>query len=163
MFDDNYNIINNSAMTISHNTDYPIDNSSAIISIDVRARQSGMISEMISINSKYLKTESYVGTELDIYDIVLSKAEEVQFELYQNEPNPFTQETNISFELPENGAAIISLYTVNGQLLRTYKIDGIEGYNELTVDKKDIGATGLVYYKLESKGYTATKHMILID
>ena len=56
-----------------------------------------------------------------------------------------------------------SLYTVNGQLLRTYKIDGIEGYNELTVDKKDIGATGLVYYKLESKGYTATKHMILID
>ena len=163
MFDDNYNIMSSTAMTISHNTDYPIDNNSAIISIDVRARQSGMISEMISINSKYLKTESYVGTELDIYDIVLSKAEEVQFELYQNEPNPFTQETNISFELPESGAAIISLYTVNGQLLRTYEIDGIEGYNAITVDKKDIGATGLVYYKLESNGHTATKHMILID
>lgn len=163
MFDDNYNIMNSTTMTISHNTDYPIDNRSAIISIDVRARQSGMISEMISINSKYLKTESYVGTDLDIYDIVLRKTEEVQFELYQNEPNPFSEQTSISFELPANESATISLYTVNGQLLQTYQIEGIEGYNELAVNKKDIGVSGLLYYKLESSGYSATKHMILLE
>jgi len=39
------------------------------------------------------------------------------FILYQNYPNPFNSQTNIAFELPEQGEVIIKIYNSIGQLL----------------------------------------------
>jgi hypothetical protein len=150
-------------MTVSHNTDYPIDNTSAILTISLKAEKNGWLSEMIRINSQYTKAEAYVGTELEVMDIVLRESSEEQFDLYQNEPNPFSEETTIGFELPHSATVSMSLYNVSGQLIKTMVIDGVKGYNSLTLQKEDIGVTGLIYYKLESNKFSATKHMILIE
>jgi hypothetical protein len=163
MYDENYHIDSNGRMTVSHNTDYPIDNTSAILTISLKAEKNGWLSEMIRINSQYTKAEAYVGTELEVMDIVLRESSEEQFDLYQNEPNPFSEETTIGFELPHSATVSMSLYNVSGQLIKTMVIDGVKGYNSLTLQKEDIGVTGLIYYKLESNKFSATKHMILIE
>jgi hypothetical protein len=41
-----------------------------------------------------------------------------QYALHQNYPNPFNPETSIQFALPENGFVAISVYDVNGRLVR---------------------------------------------
>jgi hypothetical protein len=163
MYNENYHIISNNEMVVSHNTDYPIDNSSSIISITLESYRNGWLSELININSRHIRAEAYVGTELEIMDIVLKESSEEQFDLYQNEPNPFSEETKIGFELPYDATVSLSLYNVSGQLLKTLVIDGVEGYNSIPLNKEDIGVTGLIYYKLECNKYSATKHMILIE
>jgi len=163
MYDENYHLIDKSGMTISHNTGYPISNASEVLSITVKAKHSGWISDMIEINSDYIRSEAYVGTELDIQSIVLKEDSEVQFDLFQNEPNPFSHRTTIGFELPDNGDVTFSLFDVSGQLIKSMNVEGSRGYNEITLNKEDIGVTGLIYYKIESRGLTATKHMILIE
>ena len=57
----------------------------------------------------------------------------------------------------------MSLFDVTGKVLRVIEGDYAEGYNEVRVAKGDINATGMIYYKLETKDHTATRHMIIIE
>lgn len=82
--------------------------------------------------------------------------------LSQNYPNPFNPVTNIQFALPNAGYVKLAVYDmngkevavlVNGQLAAgTYKAD----YNASSL------SSGVYFYKLTAKDFTATKKMILI-
>jgi hypothetical protein len=85
------------------------------------------------------------------------------FVLYQNQPNPFTTETTISFRLPEAGRAALRVYSVEGRLVKTVLGDFAEGLNTITFRKDELGATGVFYYELESQKYSDRKKMILLD
>ena len=37
------------------------------------------------------------------------------------------------------------------------------GYNEVILRKDDLGATGVMYYELQSGDFTATRKMIVIE
>jgi Ca-activated chloride channel family protein len=41
-----------------------------------------------------------------------------EFRLHQNYPNPFNPETSIRFDLPATGFVVISVYDINGRLIR---------------------------------------------
>jgi hypothetical protein len=41
------------------------------------------------------------------------------FKLYQNAPNPFSRQTNISYQLPKAGRIKLSVYNIAGQLVKT--------------------------------------------
>ena len=84
------------------------------------------------------------------------------YSLDQNYPNPFNPVTNIQFALPNAGYVKLAVYDmngkevavlVNGQLAAgTYKAD----YNASSL------SSGVYFYKLTAKDFTATKKMILI-
>jgi len=86
-----------------------------------------------------------------------------EFELYQNRPNPFNGETMIGFNLPESGAATITFYDVTGRMLRMIEQDCSKGYNEVRINKSELGASGILYYELRTPYATASKKMILVD
>ena len=86
-----------------------------------------------------------------------------QYVLYQNVPNPFSDQTVIGFELPEKMQATVSIYDVAGKVLRIIEVDGAKGYNEIEVKRIDLKAAGVLYYQLDTEDFTATKRMILID
>jgi TonB family protein len=83
--------------------------------------------------------------------------------LYQNEPNPFTNETLISFNLLEAGKATIKIYNVEGQTLKMYKGDYQKGYNEIIISRSEIKGSGVLYYTLEANNKTQTKKMIIVE
>ena len=91
--------------------------------------------------------------------------EEVEgtFALYQNQPNPFSESTIIGFDLPESTEVTMSFYDVTGRVLRVIEREGQKGYNEVRVDKEDLRANGMIYYKLETKTDTAIQHMMMIE
>ncbi|MBK9335876.1 MAG: T9SS type A sorting domain-containing protein [Lewinellaceae bacterium] len=82
------------------------------------------------------------------------------FELYQNQPNPFVNKTQIGFHLPEATTATLTIFDETGRMLFTQKGDFAKGYNAVTVDRSVLNTTGVLYYKLETAKESATRKMI---
>ena len=150
-------------LTMSYNSNEMLSKGE-VVTLRFRAKGEGMISEMMQINSGITRAEAYVGEGLAIVDIAMRGGEgQMAFALYQNEPNPFATETNIGFDLPEAGEATMTLYDVTGKVLKVIEGDYDAGYNLITVSQGDLNVNGMIYYKLQSGAYTATRHMIAID
>jgi hypothetical protein len=85
------------------------------------------------------------------------------FALYQNEPNPFKAFTIIGFDLPEAMNGSITVYDVSGRVLKVIEGSYAKGYNEEKLVRKDIAASGVMYYQFDSEKYSATKKMITVE
>ena len=82
------------------------------------------------------------------------------FELYQNQPNPFVNKTQIGFHLPEATTATLTIFDETGRTMFTQKGDFAKGYNAVTVDRSVLTATGVLFYKIETAKDSAVKTMI---
>ncbi|WP_236972050.1 T9SS type A sorting domain-containing protein, partial [Membranihabitans marinus] len=69
----------------------------------------------------------------------------------------------IGFNLPEASDATLSVYDVTGKVLKVVEGAYGKGYNEVKLNSSDLNATGVLYYQLDTKTYTATKKMIVIE
>lgn len=129
------------------------------------AKSSGDIADVFQINSRYTAAEAYSGNEL--YDVKLAvennQAITNEFELYQNVPNPFNEETTISFYLPKSETVTLKIYNISGRVLRLEKLEGAKGLNSKKITKADFNATGVLYYQVKTNEKTITQKMILMD
>ena len=118
----------------------------------------------MSVGSRYTTAEAYNG--YDVMDIALEFNDAVagsEFALYQNQPNPFKNETTIGFDLPESGSATITIYDVAGRVLRVISKEYTQGFNQEVISRSELNGAGVLYYQLDTKNNSATKKMILID
>jgi len=83
--------------------------------------------------------------------------------LFQNAPNPFTEETSISYSLVENvGSATLFIYDMSGKQLRSYILHE-RGYSKINIIGGELDA-GMYMYSLVADGQLiGTKQMILTD
>lgn len=84
-----------------------------------------------------------------------------------NYPNPFTQLTNICFDLPKSGSACVSIYNMKGQLVRSFDWVHFEvGNNSVTWDGKDdqgkTVADGMYLYKIQTKDSSTHGKMLFM-
>jgi hypothetical protein len=154
------------AITTSWNSSKGInvEDNTVLFSMRFLANTTVNTEELFTINSRYTESEAYNGT--DLFDVVLEfngNETESLFELYQNIPNPFKEETTISFNLPQASAVTLKIMDVSGRTLRLIEMDAVKGFNSVNVSREGINATGVLYYQLESADNTATKKMILVD
>ena len=83
------------------------------------------------------------------------------FELFQNNPNPFSSQTTIGFYLPGNSNVELILRDNTGKMIKRLKEYGTVGVNHITVD--DLSDTnGLIYYQLITDFGTQSKKMLLV-
>jgi subtilisin-like proprotein convertase family protein len=85
------------------------------------------------------------------------------FGLNQNTPNPFKDETVISFTLPETTNATLTIMDITGRVLKQYKGTYTQGYNEVSINKGDLPHSGTLFYELKTPDNTASRKMIIID
>ncbi|MBT8231051.1 MAG: T9SS type A sorting domain-containing protein, partial [Bacteroidia bacterium] len=128
----------------------------------MKATTSGQLSEMLSMSSEVTQAEAYVGSNLEVVNIDLRDNTKGEFVLYQNEPNPFTEYTMISFEMPQGGSATLSFFDVTGKVLKVIQGNYEAGYNSVKVSDEDLDVPGMIYYKLQTGEHTATRHMVVI-
>jgi hypothetical protein len=86
--------------------------------------------------------------------------EVLEFELYQNEPNPFEDKTVIGFRLPAAASATLTVYDESGRLLFTQQGDFAKGYNAMVLDRSLLKTSGVLYYTLATATASATKKMV---
>ncbi|MBN1352070.1 T9SS type A sorting domain-containing protein [candidate division KSB1 bacterium] len=89
------------------------------------------------------------------------------FRLLQNYPNPFNPATVIRYELPEAGSVTLEIYNHLGQRIRTLvQREQPAGIHHCTWDgKNESGKTvpsGVYFYRLQSKVFSATKKMLFM-
>ncbi len=86
-----------------------------------------------------------------------------QFALFQNRPNPYRDDTSIGFYLPEDTKADLTVYDIQGRILKVVKGFYRSGYHEIRLARIDVGATGTLFYQLDTERYTATRKMIKLE
>ncbi len=84
-----------------------------------------------------------------------------EVQLFQNNPNPFKQETMIGFYLPVAQEAKLIAYDLSGKVLLTIEGDYAQGYNQVTINGNQIPTTGIIIYSLVTEKSTLTRKMII--
>ncbi|MBL1123764.1 MAG: T9SS C-terminal target domain-containing protein, partial [Ignavibacteriae bacterium] len=110
-----------------------------------------------------LKQTDFDGTynyseEIEIYFSV-----PLEYELFQNFPNPANPIANISFTLPQKSFVEINLYSINGELVKQILNEEKEkGIYNLEVKLNDF-ASGVYFYKMTTdKGFYDVKKLVLL-
>jgi hypothetical protein len=161
---DFYNLKNKNQALVSWNTNDAYSFANNII-INIKATKNGKLSDVLAINERMLASAAYVGEELEenALQVVfrqLAKDIQQEFVVYQNQPNPFKDATNISFFLPQAQEATLKIFDVTGKSLHLETKSFAKGLNTFNVNMTNLGNGGVMYYQIESGDYNATKIMI---
>lgn len=163
-----FHLLDKGMITSSWNNGVPVplNTSKPLFSFRFKNRgQEGVVNN-ISLSSLITPSEAY-DTRYGKMAIKLNHRTKYQgvtaYELMQNIPNPFTESTQISFVLPEADIAKITITDVAGKVIKVIERAFEKGENHLLLSKQELGASGVMLYKLESGKFTDTKKMILLE
>ena len=130
-----------------------------------KAVKQGKLSEMLSISDAITRAEAYgKAGSLDVafrFDGKMMPAS--GFELYQNQPNPFVNKTNIGFYLPEAAEAVLNIYNETGRLVYQQKGAFAKGEHSITLDRALMNTSGVLFYQLKTATDSATMKMIQVN
>jgi hypothetical protein len=158
----------NGILTMSWNGDIKhksFDTPGMSILLKFRVTQSGGLIHMIDLSDKVTAAEAYtvdgevLGVKLTFSSVGIIK----DFALYQNKPNPWNNHTIIGFHLPADAAASLTVYDLNGKVIKTFSDQYKAGYNSVMLSVDDLPSSGVYYYRLESDGYVASKKMVMVQ
>jgi len=102
-------------------------------------------------------------TNTNVTDVVIPSATK----LAQNFPNPFNPSTTIKFDLKEKGFVTLKVYNVAGQLVKTLVNGEMDATTHSitwngTNDRGGAVASGIYFYKMETKDFSQTKKMVML-
>jgi hypothetical protein len=137
-----------------------------LFTVQFTSNQSGLLSDLMSISSRETLAEAY-NSQQETMGVSLEFRTESglvssDYRLLQNTPNPFSENTVIGFNLPAEMAASLTIYDVNGRVILIERGQYAKGYNEVRVNQTQLQGTGVLYYTLETDGFTATKKMVVL-
>jgi len=164
-------MLNDGILTFSWNTDSAEEvstKSDALFTLEFTAKRAGTIADAISLSTKYTPSIAYNNEGQQNVELNLnSENGTVQngngFELFQNQPNPFLNNTVIGFNLPEATTATLSIMDVSGKELKVITNDYVKGYNKIDLDVNSLDVKGVLFYQLETASHSATMKMIVIE
>ena len=88
------------------------------------------------------------------------KNSESSFVLHQNKPNPFSNSTLIKFELLKATTVDLTIYDVEGKVVKSYQDDFDKGLNQIVVLGEDLNEQGVLYYQMTTAEQILSKTMI---
>lgn len=85
-----------------------------------------------------------------------------KYSLAQNYPNPFNPTTLIRYRIPEESKVVIQVYDVFGRVVSTLVKEKQQAGEHETEWNAGSFATGVYFYKLQTRDFSETKRMILM-
>lgn len=123
---------------------------------------------LIRVGSNEIRSIAHrsFGEPLDIElmfeaDINIGNLAEADYHLYQNTPNPFTDQTIIGFDLPQEMEAEIVIHNSLGQVVKRINGKYPSGYNNVEFSSQSLEG-GIYYYTLTTEEFSDTKNMIIV-
>lgn len=95
-------------------------------------------------------------------EVTVNVTSPIKYTLEQNYPNPFNPSTKIKYSIPDEGLVKLRVYNLLGEEVFTL-VNTVQktGRYEVVFDASRL-ASGVYYYRLETKEYTSVKKMILM-
>ncbi len=134
-----------------------------LFAIKLNATSSGTLSEALDINSKITKSELY-DENLSNYNLKLEFSDDTKnkMEVYQNIPNPFSDRTEIIFDLPEDDEISFKVFNSTGKEIISTSGHYSKGQNTITISKSQLQQAGIYLYEITNSTSTILKKMVLI-
>jgi hypothetical protein len=120
---------------------------------------------LFTIARNILSPEAY-NSEQQVVPIRLAidgKLRELDFEVFQNVPNPFTDGTIIPVQVPERSAVTLEVYAYDGRLVHRQSKEVDSGYYEFILSANDLEQSGMYYYTISTEHFRGTRKMILLE
>ena len=136
-----------------------------LFSVIVDASSTTSLSKELSLAGD-LTPEVYAGSNMHVHDLELASSRgsvTPSFVLFQNQPNPFKEETTIRFVLPKAAKANLTIYDISGRVVYNHTDAYDAGVNAITINQSLISTSGVLYYRLQSGDLIATRKMIQIQ
>ncbi len=142
----------------------PATRNSQLFTIEFTAQTNGKLSKQLSLLDRPTAIEAYnqSGELMDVQLTFTKPSDAEQFDLFQNQPNPFHDKTMIGFYLPGDSEVQLILRDETGRVLKTIKENRKAGRNTIQLDKEEL-TNGFIYYQLSSKFGTKVKKMIKLQ
>ncbi len=77
-------------------------------------------------------------------------------------PNPFAEQTKITFQLPEAEDVQFSFYDATGRLVHSITKQFGAGKHDFMVKKEELGTTGLVFLEMKTAAGKITKRLVVL-
>lgn len=143
---ENFNLSMENALAVSIN-------GAQEFTLRCKAEKAGRLSEMLSLGDGITRAEAYgksglIAPELRFDGNVVPPR---QFELFQNRPNPFSSQTDISFYLPEANNVTLSVFDATGRVVYHQETWFEAGVQQIRLDKKRFNSdSGQGYFLLQT-------------
>ena len=100
---------------------------------------------------------------LTTYNLTLDFGKEAsdEFVVFQNQPNPFSDETLIGFNLPESSEVTLAVFDLAGKRVLESVGAFNQGFNTFKINGSNLGQSGVYHYRLTSEFGNQTRKLIL--
>ena len=160
-------IINEGRVKLSWNSSETVKLSEkgALFFINIKTKTKNQFSNIFEVREDELSSE-FIDEDLEAKRIKLTFDREglvgEDFTLYQNKPNPFSDRTTVSFDLPTSSTVAFKVYDTKGQLIMDLNEQFAQGHNEYELDFEGVEHTGILYLNVVAGNYSANTKMVLI-
>ena len=152
-------------MTFSHHdiSGYQLDAGSNLFTIYFEAMADGELSEVVELSQEVARPEFYSGSEVRTMDYIFRETSQdgENFEVFQNQPNPFSEFTKVAFYTPTSQQVNLTIFNVAGEIIQQQTANFDKGINEFTIESAGMESEGLLIYRVEAENVSITKKMIL--
>lgn len=163
--DENFALIDKGVLTTSWNdvNGLAINEDEPLFTFVFDVNQEVEVSRAIQITSEITDAEAY-DAEQNIYDVVISSRTGTLdiFSVSQNTPNPFADQTMVTFYVPGDDFVNIEVRDLSGKLLMKDGGSYTKGTHTYSFDKNELNASGVLLYTLSTSSATITKRMVAI-
>ncbi len=140
-----------------------------LFSLRFSAKKGGFLRKSLQIGSEITAAEGYdrAGGMLDcILRFTMPSGhaaiEASGFELFQNEPNPFSERTTIGFSMTAVGKVSLKIFDALGQLVFEKAGEFGRGRQSFEVSEKEIGGSGLYFYEVRTASGEGAARKLLV-
>lgn len=118
-----------------------------------------LIGEVIGLKSIELADLYFSGKIIGIEE---ERSVPMKYALEQNYPNPFNPATTISYSLPTSGEVKLTIFNLRGEeIIRLVDKNQVLGAHTIIWDASSF-ASGVYFYKLQTREFTRTNKMVLL-
>lgn len=162
---DHFNIDGEAArVSWDNHTSVEVRKGGMLFSVTIIPGKDGMLSEFLKFNHESIMAEGYVGENPETYSLELKSSSQQEVtgnQLFQNAPNPFTENTIVHFQLEKPGKVTIRLIDISGRVIKELNQEFTSGMQSVEISEKETGGLkGVVFCQLECDGYTETIRMV---
>lgn len=153
--------IKDGVLRISWHNQHGINISKGTKLFEIISKDANILDNVFIVNE--LRSELYtpLGETRSIF-IKYEADENQNFKLFGNTPNPWNQQTDIRFYLPEDGQVVLKVRDITGKMVYTTSEYLSKGSQNILLDNTKLNTSGILIYEVIFKDEVKTLKMLHI-
>lgn len=153
--------VNGNKVAISYSDDKNV--SGQLFEIVALVKDANQLDNVVAIRGDRLISEVYNEKGVIFNPVITSPGTNESLIISQNNPNPFSESTQVTIALQESSVVNINVTDVQGKVVSSSTTRMDEGEHIIKISSKDLGSTGIYYLTVQTNNDNKTIKMVLID